>query len=117
MNMLQPPTSSPAQNKTAIAVTSFTVSATPARLFHLTIHNGNIAARFIQLHDKAAALAGAEVPVMSFNLAAGETRSINFGAYGRQFTNGIQAGSSTAVGTYVAGAADMNVDAQLVPAQ
>jgi hypothetical protein len=77
-----------------------------SRVFSLSCHNINAASRYLQLHDTVTALAGTEVPLVSFLVPAGATVIIGtdwFSNEGLRFSVGITFAFSTTEGTYTAG--------------
>jgi hypothetical protein len=101
-----------AKNQTAASVASLVVIAQPGRLLRMAGYNGNVATRYIQLHDATSLPANATVPAFSVPVAAGAAFDIDFGVYGRKFRTGIVIANSTTGPTLTAGSADMVVDAQ-----
>lgn len=84
------------------------VKASAGNVFSFYVHNLNAAARYFQLHNKATAPAGADVPLLTFLIPPQSAISFGeefFGQTGVQFSTGIAYGFSTTEGTYTAGAA------------
>lgn len=84
--------------------------AVPGRVFSCLPVSANGALRYFQLFDRAAALAGGEVPVIEIPVPTGYIGPLAFGpaaftAEGAQFFNGIVWGFSTTAGSYVAATA------------
>lgn len=112
------PTAS-AANTVSLA-TNFGVSAaisvkgSPGNVFSVSMTNKNPVKRYLQLHDKAAAPAGGDVPLLEFPIAPGGASSVYdsltligtdfFGSEGTHFAVGIAAGFSSTSGTFTAGA-------------
>jgi hypothetical protein len=92
--------------------TSRVVKAVAGALFGLSGYNSKASAQFIQIHDAAALPAEGTVPVAILTAAASSNFSIDFGVYGRTFTNGIVICNSSTGPTKTVGSADIWVDAQ-----
>jgi len=68
--------------------------------------------QFLQLHNTTTLPADAAVPVVTIPIEAGKPFSVDFGAYGRDFSTGITVSTSTTGPTKTLGAADTWIDAQ-----
>lgn len=64
------------------------------------VTNTGAAVRYFQLFDQTAALTGAEVPLTSVAIAAGDAKLVSLGRRGREFVNGIRWGLSTTAPTF-----------------
>lgn len=98
----------PANRYFAAGTASGVVKNAPGVLFSIVAHNANAAARFLQVHNVAAALSGSEVPVFTINVPA--TSSIQVGQdvltdSGMNLSTGITLGMSTARESYTAATA------------
>ena len=89
------------------------VKASAGILYGLTVYSNGVA-QWIQIHDAATVPADAAVPTLVFEISADTTRSIDFGRYGRRFTNGIVVCNSTTDTTKTIGAANCLFDAQYI---
>lgn len=85
------------------------VSAGPAEITSLQVHNDSGGALYFQLHDRATALAGAEVPKFSFAIADGATVDLGPVVSGQRFSSGITYGWSTTIGTYTEATSDAGI--------
>lgn len=92
------------------------VKASPGRVFSASCENLNLAAnRFLQLHNVVVALAGGEVPLLTFLIPPLSQVYVEEGFFGADgglvattgtnFTVGIRFAFSTTRGTFTAGAA------------
>lgn len=84
------------------------VKASAGNVYAASCHNLNGATRYFQLHNKATAPVGADVPLLVFPVPAGALillDHMNFTQMGTHFTTGIASGFSTTAATYTAGAA------------
>ena len=88
------------------------VKAAEGTVFGLTVYNNNVAAQWVQLHDRASTPADTTVPAVVFEVAAQSTRGVEFGSFGRRFANGIYICNSTTDVTKTLGAADCLFDVQ-----
>lgn len=80
----------------------------PGSVFAITVFNANAAARYLQLHNLAAALSGSEVPAFTCLVPAGAQIIIGtdfFGETGMTFAIGIVIALSTTRETYTAATA------------
>lgn len=114
---LSPPNSTtvaPANSTSTAEEASRIIKASAGVLYGLTVYNNNAATRYIQLYNSATLPADAVVPVLTFEVAAQTSRSIDFGGYGRGFTTGIVVANSSTDTTKTIGAADSLFDAQYV---
>ena len=96
----------------ATLAASKVVSAGATILFGISGYNSG-PAQFIQLHDRVAALAGGEVPVLNIAVGAAANYSIDFGVYGMTFANGLMVANSSTAATLTAGAADCQFFARI----
>ena len=85
-------------------VTTAVVKASAGNVFKVRATNENAAARYFQLHNKATAPAGTDVPVLSWKIPAGTATVpgyIEFEfAYGKAFATGIGVAISTTQATF-----------------
>lgn len=88
------------------------IKASAGTLFGLTVHNAKASAQFFQLHDATSAPADTAVPVLTVEIPANTTRTLDFGIYGRTFATGIVACNSSTGPTKTIGSADCLFDAQ-----
>jgi hypothetical protein len=101
------------RNSSSVAYeTNRVVKAAAGALFGLSGYNSKASAQFIQIHDAAALPADTAVPVVTMTVAASSNFSIDFGVYGRTFTNGIVICNSSTGPTKTIGSADCWFDAQ-----
>lgn len=85
---------------------SLVVKSGAGRLLTVTVHNSNVAAQFIQLHDATSLPADTAVPVYVRSAPAALTTSFGFDLRGRTFANGIVICSSSTGPTKTLGAAN-----------
>lgn len=104
----------PQNASTTAYATSLVVKATGGILYGLQGYNSKASAQFIQIHDAASLPADAQVPVITITVAATSNFTLDFGVYGRKFTNGIVICNSSTGPTKTIGSADVWVDAQYV---
>ncbi len=86
------------------------VKATPGNLLSIVATNKNAAVRYLQVHNKASAPAGADVPVLSLPIGAGTANNPGIltlgrdvlGQGGKYLSTGIAMGISTAEATFTA---------------
>lgn len=90
---------------TAVAA-SLVIKGAPGCLFTLSIHNNKGSTQYIQLHDSATLPADAAVPVLVINMATVTNNLLDFGAFGKTFTNGIVVCNSSTLATKTIGSAD-----------
>lgn len=102
----------PVNNPSAVYEASRVVKASAGILFGITIHNSNVAAQFIQLHDSAALPANGAAPVTLITIPAASSINLDFGAHGKAFALGIVVCNSTTGPTKTLGAADCFFDAR-----
>ena len=81
--------------------------ATPGYLRAAIATNANAAIRYFQVHNKATAPAGGDVPVLSIPMAASNAQPLflgeaHFGRGGKPFSIGIAGGISTTYATFTA---------------
>lgn len=100
--------SSPTRYSATAEVSGF-VGGGPINAVAVCGHNANAAIRYLQLHNKASAVANAEVPVLTFMVPAsgGNTVFGNdfFTQDGLRFSLGLAYGWSTTRDTYTAASA------------
>lgn len=103
----------------ALAVASFVAFVVPAalpgakcRLHRVIATNTNGATRYIQLFDATSVPGDGSVPLIVFPLTAGQSTQppIDFGVYGRVFSNGVVICNSTTEATKTIGSADSFFD-------
>ena len=91
-----------------------TVPGGLARLHRIIATNTNASTRYIQVFDSVGpigSLAGQQ-PLITFPLLAGQSTQppVDFGVYGRVFSNGIVIANSTTEATLTLGSADSFFD-------
>lgn len=92
---------------------SLIIKPAAGRLLSVTVHNSNVAAQFIQLHDSVTLPADTAVPVYVRSIPAASSVSFGFDLRGRSFANGIViCSSSTGPTKTLGGANDVWFDAQ-----
>jgi hypothetical protein len=101
-------------NLTAAATTNATsVKATAGNLFELTLDNFSAAPKFFKLYNKASApTVGTDVPVLTVEVAANASRTIEFGNIGKRLATGIAyalTGAQAVADTTALAAGDMHV--------
>jgi hypothetical protein len=84
----------------------------PGLLFGFSAYSSNVAAQFIQVHDKHDAPVTGDVPVAVFTVATVAHLAISYIFPGRFHQYGIWVVNSTTGPTYTAGAADTFFDVQ-----
>ena len=90
------------------------VKSGPGYLLGFTVYSSNVAAQFIQVHDKQTAPSSGDVPCLVVTVAATANLAVYFNTPGRSFLYGIQIVNSSTGPTYTAGAADTFFDAQFI---
>jgi hypothetical protein len=100
--------SSPALSSSIVA------SLGNARLWGFTVTSTNVAAQFIMLFDESGVPANGKIPRLTFNVAAANFVTADFGDAGRWHDRGIILCNSTTQGTLTLGAADCIFDVQYV---
>lgn len=86
----------------------------PGYLLGFTVYNSNVAAQFIQVHDKTVKPVTGDVPCFVFAIATISDREFYFNVPGRAFQHGIWIVNSTTGPTCTLGAADCFFDAQYI---
>lgn len=78
------------------ATTTGTTTLTAAATLHsLTIDNGDSAAAYVKIYDKATAATGSDTPIGRYILGAGVGRTITFGRWGLKLAAGLSIRSVT----------------------
>jgi hypothetical protein len=95
-----------AVHNTNVVAASGVVKATPGTVYGFTVMNSNGATRYFQLYNLAAVPSDAAVPFMSFELATGTSKTIDFGVYGCAFSVGVCWANSSTNATKTIGSAD-----------
>lgn len=103
------------------SVVSHVAKASGGNVFAVSVSSVDTSLVYLQLHNKATALAGGDVPIYSFAVAAGtatvpsmlERGEEYFGSTGRNFATGITWGISTTNGTYTAASTAANYNVHL----
>lgn len=90
------------------------IKAGPGLLFGFTVYSSNVAAQWIQLHDRQTAPGTGAIPAVTLTVATIANLAVSYIFPGRFFQTGIWIGNSTTGPTYTAGAADCFFDAQYV---
>lgn len=90
-----------------------TIKAAPGTLFGLNVVNGAGAAAYVQLFDALAAnvTPGTTAPIAEYEVASGADFSVQVGAEGIAFANGICVFSATAQAGGTGSAAGVAIDA------
>jgi hypothetical protein len=111
-------TSTPA-TPSAISVTSAASTnassqkATAGSLFEITADNMTASAKFVKLYNKATApTVGTDIPILTLEIAANASRTVEFGALGKRFTTGIAmaiTGAQPVADTTATAAGDVHV--------
>ena len=100
-------------NSTSVAyVASQVVKPKPGVLYGVTGYNSKGSAQFILIHDAALVPAEGAIPAVVISVAAASSFSLDFGALGRAFKNGIVLVNSSTGPTKTIGSADCWFDAQ-----
>lgn len=101
-------------NRTVNAYVSNIVASTvPTTLLGLTVTNSAVTAQYIQLHNTQSLPADDEIPVLPIRVEALSSLGLDFGVYGREFTQGLVVCNSSTGPTKTIGAADCWFDVQL----
>lgn len=93
---------------TAFGTAGLIISATPGRLYALTVCNNAAATKYwVQIFDKATAPANADIPIWEGQAGAVTDREFDFGIHGLYCAAGISIALSTTPATLtLAGATD-----------
>lgn len=80
-----------AHTLTSAATTNATsIKATAGNVFEIAIDNMSAAPKFVKLYNKASApTVGTDVPILTLEVAANSSRSLEFGNLGKRFATGI----------------------------
>lgn len=85
-------------------VTTAAVKGSAGNVFKIRATNENVAVRYLQLHNKATAPAGTNVPVLSWKIPAGSATAPGYiefeWVYGEAFATGIGVAISTTQATF-----------------
>lgn len=99
-------------NHASVAAASGVIKASAGKLYGVTLHNDNAAARYFQFFNLTAVPIDTTVPLFVVKLAAGESKQLDFSAMGKYFSTGICWCNSTSFGTKTIGTADSGVEAR-----
>ena len=106
-------TTAPSNATSTALEKSRVIKATPGTLYGLSGFNSAAYAQYIQLHNATSLPADTAVPVMTFQVQAGQPFQLDYGSLGRAFSTGIVVCSSSTLATKTLGAsADCWFDAQ-----
>ena len=100
------PSLAPDRARTTAYAASLVAKATGGVLYGLAGYNSGVAAQFIQIHDSATLPADGAVPAEVITVPPSSNFSIDFGAYGCGFGNGITVCNSSTGPTKTIGAAN-----------
>lgn len=95
-----------------VAEASHVLKASAGRLYGLTFIS--TAAQYVQLFNSATLPADAVVPIISIDIPANSTKSIDFGIYGRYFSTGIVVSNSSTPTAKTIGGSTCLFDAQIL---
>lgn len=96
----------------AALVSSLIAKAASGNLYGMSGYNSKSTEQFIQIHDSAVLPGDASIPKIVFRVPASSNFTLDFGAYGRSFSNGIVFCNSSTAPTKTIGSADCWFDAQ-----